>query len=219
MSERKVFVLSDFDGTITNTNTMDTLYEVHASCGMKYVREWEAGKLSTMEEEKISFQHIKASRAEMEQSIDEHIVMDPHTGALIEYCRKHEYGFAIISEGQTWYIHYLLAKHGLSVDKVYGSELTFNSDGTFSMEYPYRDPRFPMRGTAKAAIIENYQKAGYFTVFIGDGKSDTDAVKAADKIYAKGHLLDYCLQHQIPVEGFEDFEGLLKLWSEQPSVP
>jgi len=70
-----------------------------------------------------------------------------------------------------------------------------------------------MRGTAKAAIIENYQKAGYFTIFIGDGKSDTDAVRAADKIYAKGHLLDYCLEHQIPAEGFENFKDLLKLWA------
>ncbi len=218
MDKRKVIVLSDFDGTITNINTMDILYEIHASCGMKYVREWEAGKLSTMEEEKLSFQHIKASRKEMEKSIDEHLVMDPHTGALIAYCRAQSFGFVIISEGQTWYIHYLLAKHGLSVDRVYGSELTFNPDGSYSMAYPYHDPRFPMRGTAKAAIIENYQKAGYLTVFIGDGKSDTDAVKTADKVYAKGHLLDYCQEHQIPAEGFENFEDLLQLWTNQPPV-
>ena len=219
MSARKVFVLSDFDGTITTHNTMDTLYEIHASCGMQYVREWEAGKLSTMEEEKISFQHIKATRAEMEQTIDEHMVMDPDTGALIAYCRNQGYGFAIISEGQTWYIHYMLGKKNLSVDKVYGSELTFNPDGTFSMTYPYSDPRFPMRGTAKAAIIENYKKAAYFTIFIGDGKSDTDAVRAADKVYAKGHLLEYCLRNQIPGTGFEDFKGLLQLWAERAPAP
>lgn len=219
MGKLKTFVLSDFDGTMTNTNTMDILYEIHASCGMKYVREWEAGKLSTMEEEKLSFQHIKASKAEMERTIDQHLIMDPNSGALIEYCRDHGYGFAIISEGQSWYIDYLLAKMGLSVDQVYASELIFNPDGSFSMEYPYHDPRYPMRGTAKASIIESYKKAGYFTIFIGDGESDTDAVKAADRVYAKAHLLDYCRRHQIPVEGFEDFKGLLKLWSQKPPEP
>ncbi len=216
MGAPKVFVLSDFDGTITTCNTMDILYETHASCGLKYVREWEAGNLSTMEEEKISFEHIKATPAEMERTIDENMVIDPAIGDLVAYCYAHDYGFAIVSEGQTWYIHYMLGKLGLNVDKVYGSELTFNADGSFSMAYPYHDPRYPMRGTAKASIIENYKKEGYFTIFLGDGKSDTDAVKAADKVYAKDHLLEYCLKHDIAVTGFDDLKGLLELWEQQP---
>lgn len=214
MSGHKVIVLSDFDGTITTCNTMDFLYENYATCGLKYVKEWEAGKLSTMEEEELSFSCIHASQEELEQALDANIILDPDAGALVDYCRVHGFGFVVLSEGQTWYIHQLLAKHKLSVDKVYGSEVTFHPDGTVSMDYPHFDARFPMRGTAKAAIIENYKNAGFFTIFIGDGKSDTDAVKAADKIYAKSHLLEYCLSHNIPVEGFEDFKGLLALWAE-----
>ncbi len=216
MGKRKVIVLSDFDGTITTSNTMDYLYETYATCGLKYVNEWEAGKLSTMEEEELSFSCIHAGREELEEAVLANVVMDPETGALIDYCRAQEFGFVVLSEGQTWYIHHLLAEHKLKVDRVYGSEVTFHPDGTVTMAYPHFDPRFPMRGTAKAAIIENYQKAGYFTIFIGDGKSDTDAVRAADKVYAKGHLLEYCLAHQIQVQGFEDFKGLLQLWAEQP---
>jgi 2,3-diketo-5-methylthio-1-phosphopentane phosphatase len=215
MGKQKVVMLCDFDGTITTTNTMDFLYATFATCGMKYVEEWEAGKLSTMEEERLSFNHLHASREEMEQALDANMILDPDTGGLVDYCRAQGYGFVVLSEGQTWYIHHLLAKHKLAVDKVYGSEISFNLDGSFTMEYPYFDARFPMRGTAKATIIENYKKAGYFTVFIGDGKSDTDAVRAADKVYAKGHLLEYCLTHQISVEGFKDFKGLLQLWAEQ----
>ncbi|HSN93908.1 MAG TPA: MtnX-like HAD-IB family phosphatase [Anaerolineaceae bacterium] len=215
MSDRKVLVLSDFDGTITTTNTMDFLYETYATCGLKYVNEWNAGKLSTMEEERLSFDCIHASREQMEVAVLANIIMDPATGALLDYCRALGFGFVVLSEGQTWYIHHLLGSYGLVVDKVYGSEVTFHPDGTVSMEYPHFDPRFPMRGTAKAAIIENYQKAGCYTIFIGDGKSDTDAVRAADKVYAKSHLLEYCLSHKIPVEGFEDFKGLLQLWAEK----
>jgi len=214
MSGHKVIVLSDFDGTITTCNTMDFLYENYATCGLKYVKEWEAGKLSTMEEEELSFSCIHASQEELEQALDANIILDPDAGALVDYCRVHGFGFVVLSEGQTWYIHQLLAKHKLSIDKVYGSEVSFHPDGTVIREYPHFDARFPMRGTAKAAIIENYKNAGFFTIFIGDGKSDTDAVKAADKVYAKSHLLEYCLSHNIPVEGFEDFKGLLALWAE-----
>ena len=213
MSERKVIVLSDFDGTITTSNTMDFLYETYATCGLKYVQEWEAGKLSTMEEEELSFSCIQASREELEEAVLANVVVDPDAGALVDYCREHGFGFVVLSEGQTWYIHHLLAEHNLIVDQVYGSEVTFHPDGTVTMEYPHFDPRFPMRGTAKAAIIEKYQKAGYYTIFIGDGKSDTDAVRAADKVFAKSHLLAYCQAHQIPVAGFEDFKGLLQLWA------
>ena len=218
MCDRKVIVLSDFDGTITTTNTMDFLYETFATCGLKYVYEWEAGKLSTMEEERLSFNCIHASREEMEEAVVAHMIFDPQAGALVDYCRKQGYGFVVLSEGQTWYIQHLLARHEIMVDKVYGSEVNFLPDGTVSMDYPHFDARFPMRGTAKAAIIENYKNAGFFTIFIGDGKSDTDAVKAADKVYAKSHLLEYCLSHNIPVEGFEDFKGLLALWAEHSPV-
>lgn len=215
MDKRKVIVLSDFDGTITTSNTMDFLYETYASCGLKYVKEWEAGKLSTMEEETLSFSCISASREEMEVAVLENMIMDPDAGSLLDYCRARGFGFVVLSEGQTWYIDYLLEKYELNVDRVYGSEVTFHSDGTVSMAYPHHDPRFPMRGTAKASVIEKYKNEGYYTIFIGDGKSDTDAVRAADKVYAKSHLLDYCLSHGIPVEGFEDFKGLLQLWAEK----
>lgn len=218
MSERKVIVLSDFDGTITTTNSMDFLYETFATCGLKYVNEWNAGKLSTMEEERLSFNCIHASREEMEEGLLSHMVFDPHASELIDYCRKQGYGFVVLSEGQTWYIQHLLGSHKINVDKVYGSQVTFYQDGTVSLEYPYFDPRFPMRGTAKATIIEKYRKAGFYTIFIGDGKSDTDAVRAADKVFAKSDLLEYCQAHQIPVEGFVDFKGLLKQWSERSPV-
>jgi 2-hydroxy-3-keto-5-methylthiopentenyl-1-phosphate phosphatase len=216
--QRKVIVLSDFDGTITITGTMDFLYSHYATCGMKYVEEWEAGLIGTIEEERLSFNCIHASREELEQAVDENVTLDPDTDALVDYCRGQGYGFVVLSEGQTWYIHHLLAKHKLTVDKVYGSEVSFNLDGSVTIEYSYFDERFPMRGTAKATIIENYQKAGFFTIFIGDGNSDTDAAKVADKVYAKGNLLKYCPTHQVSVEGFEDFKGLLQLWAEQSPV-
>ena len=96
---------------------------------------------------------------------------------------------------------------------------------TYKVVYQYRDivtlpPCFTHSSTLlffAASCGEmpsfDYKNAGIFTIFIGDGKSDTDAVKAADQVYAKSDLLEYCLSHNIPVEGFEDFKGLLALWA------
>ncbi|MEA4811666.1 MAG: HAD-IB family phosphatase [Anaerolineaceae bacterium] len=214
----KAIVLCDFDGTITSEGTMDMLYKHYASCGTKYVLEWEQGKLSTMEEERLTFNCMHASREEMEKGLDKYMEIDPQTIQLAEYCRQKEYGFVILSEGQVWYIAYLLKKYDVTPDMIYGSEVTFNMDGSYDLRYPYHHSDYPKRATAKAIILKKYKEQGFYTIFIGDGLSDTDVVHFADKVYAKEPLLSYCKQHGIAAKGFTNFKGLLAQWSKEPPV-
>ena len=181
-------ILSDFDGTITTINVLDSLYEEFGGSSYRYYMErWQRGEISTMEEIENIFATFSASQADMEAFLRT-VELDPGFTSLLGYCRQREFPFAIVSDGLRWYIDYILDFHGVGGVEVFAAEISF-APGGFQFEYPWYDPAFPLRATAKPLIIEDYQEKGYEVIFIGDGLSDVEAAGAADVVYAKDILL------------------------------
>jgi 2-hydroxy-3-keto-5-methylthiopentenyl-1-phosphate phosphatase len=206
-----IAVLCDFDGTITHFEVMDKIYQEFASgdCD-ELAKLWRRGEISTPQEIQGCWATIHATRQEIEAALDT-IPFDTGFPAVLDYCRRQGYPLAILSDGLQWYIEYILNRHSITGLTVYANQIEFKPSG-FELSFPWYNLETPRRGVSKPMIIQRYQNSGSRVVFIGDGLSDVEAVQIADKVYAKGRLLDYCYQNNLPVTGFADMTDLLTKW-------
>jgi 2-hydroxy-3-keto-5-methylthiopentenyl-1-phosphate phosphatase len=203
-----IAVLTDFDATATTINVLDSLYAKFAEPSYAiHMERWNRGEISTMEELERVFSTVSATRNDMEVYLRT-FALDPGFKSLITYCREQDYPFAIVSDGLRWYIDYILANYGIIGVKVFAGEIYFENRG-FRFEYPWFDPEYPFRSTAKPAIIRDYQKRGYKVVFIGDGLSDVEAAGVADVVYAKDVLLQQARKRGFTVQEYKDLNDVL----------
>ena len=196
-------LLTDFDGTVTTINVLDSLYEHFAGPSYRiHMERWNRGEISTMEEIEKVFSTVKASRQRMEAFLRT-VNIDPGFKPLLGYCREKTYPFAIVSDGLRWYIDYVLNTHGIERTNVYAGDIFFEEEG-FRFEYPWFDPAFSLRSTAKPVIVKEYQRRGHRVIFVGDGLSDVEAAEIADVVYAKDVLLEISRERGIEAREFED---------------
>jgi 2,3-diketo-5-methylthio-1-phosphopentane phosphatase len=204
--------LCDFDGTVCPTQMMDFLYQRFAASGMKFAEQWGRGEISTQEEIESTFATISASREEMEAALDT-IKIDPHFPAFLEFCRNHEYSFAIVSDGLEWYIDYILAKHGIRGVEIYANQIHFEGGG-FRFDFPWYDDETPMRGVCKPMIVRRYKERGMKVVYTGDGMSDFEVIGVADHIFARRRLAIYAREQGVEFIEFSDCRDLLEKWQD-----
>ena len=202
-------VLIDFDSTATKINVLDTLYENFGDLSYHiYMERWSRGEISTKEEIESIFATFTASRDEMEFFLTT-IELDPGLNTLIEVCRKDNIEFAIVSDGLRWYIDFILEHNHLYGIKVYASELIFKEDG-FEFEYPWSNPAYPLRSTAKPEIVKRYQSKDLKVIFVGDGLSDVEVLGIADIVFAKDALLENARLMGNQVNIFEDLIDVVR---------
>jgi 2-hydroxy-3-keto-5-methylthiopentenyl-1-phosphate phosphatase len=208
LKNSKIAVLSDFDGTITTNNVLNSLYEKFAAPSYRETLErWNRGEISTMEEIETVFATVSASRAEMEFFLDT-VELDPGFPSLLTYCLAAGIKFVIVSDGLRWYIEYIMRYHGIQEVAVYACEIHFERGG-YRFSYPWFDPSTPLRSVSKSTIVSDYQSRGYKVVFIGDGVSDFEAAQVADIVYARDVLLDYTKHHGIQAREFSDMGDIV----------
>ncbi len=207
----EVVVLCDFDGTATPLSVIDELFREFADPSwMELAAAWERREIGTPQGIPYAFGTITASRADMEALLDS-IPLDPALPDLIVFCEQRGYGFAIVSDGLTWYIRYVLDRHGIGDIPIYSNEIHFEPAG-FRFSFPWYDARTPLRGTCKVAIIEHHQEEGAKVVLIGEGQTDSEAAEVADLVYAKDSLLEYCRARDIPAIAFSALQDVLNNW-------
>ena len=206
---RYITVFTDFDGTLTYHNVLNLLYKNFAGpIHRNFIERWEQGEISIQEELEGCFDTIKAARHEMEFFLDR-VYLRPGVSELINYCQKHDYAFAILSEGLSWYIEYILRLHGIFDVTIFANHIHFYDDGV-RFSFPWYDSLYPLRGTSKASIIRKYQMDGSRVIFVGDGLSDTDAAEVAGIVFARGHLQEYTTKHGIDSIWFSTIPEIVK---------
>ena len=206
-------MLCDFDGTATLIDVTDTLYLEFGDEVCKATTErWARGEITTPEELRTCFSRMYPRKEEMEAFLDT-VPLDPGFEALVSFCRRRGYEFAVLSDGLHWYIDRILERHGFEDIKVYANEITFNEDGV-EFAFPWHDPDTPMRGTSKPSIVRDYQQEGFAVVFIGDGLSDTEVAGVADVLYATDRFLEICREEGIPAIPFSELEEVVEKWQD-----
>ena len=209
MRKPNIAILSDFDGTITPTQVLNSIYDKFAAPSYKQtLARWNRGEISTMEEVESVFKTVTSSQQDIEGYLDT-VELDPGFSTLHQYCSQMDYRFAVLSDGFCWYIEYILNKHGLNGTRIFASDIYFENGG-YRFSYPWYDESTPMRSTSKPSVVRAFQRSGYTVIFIGDGLSDQEVLGVADEVYAKDVLLEFAVERGVAVRSFENLMDVVE---------
>lgn len=198
-----VTILCDFDGTITPSDLADFIFRNFAGCGLFYSQQWAQGLIDTREEILRTFETISTPPEEIAAALAG-ISIDPTFHDLVAFASRMKVALAVVSDGLDWAIETVLAAHGIRGLPVYANHVVIE-DGKFHCEFPWYDPLTPLVGVCKPLIVRRYRQGGGRVVYIGDGRSDREAVAEADLVFARDTLVGYCREHGIQALEFSNF--------------
>jgi 2-hydroxy-3-keto-5-methylthiopentenyl-1-phosphate phosphatase len=198
-----VSILCDFDGTISPVDLSDFLYRRFAACGVFYADQWAQGLISTGEEVVRTFATVSAGSEEIAEALRE-VPIDVTFQELVQLARENGLDLAVVSDGLDWAIKIVLDAHGIQDLAIYANHVMIQ-DGKLNFEFPWYDPSCPLAGVCKPLVMKQYRRGGGKIIFIGDGRSDQDAVQKADLVFAKDDLAEYCREKGIPAFEYKNF--------------
>ena len=210
-NRRRPAVLTDFDDTAAVQNVAELLLRQFGAPDWPAVRQrFRDGALSLKEYQEITFRDLAASKSEMQEFVRAHAEFRPGFAALEQFCRQHDIPLAIVSQGLDFYIQALLDGIGLPDIPVYAVATEFDANGRIAgYRYDFAYPDAPERGNSKARIVRQYQNAGRYVYFMGDGRSDFEAAEIADAVFAHRQLAEMCTAAGVAWRPFGDFVGAL----------
>ncbi|HKX29605.1 MAG TPA: MtnX-like HAD-IB family phosphatase [Blastocatellia bacterium] len=192
----KLHIFSDFDGTITEQDTLIFLASnLGGGPGMVEAigRLLSEGKLSLRDGIAGEMRSIRAPFAEAEKLLREQVRIDPGFHALAGWCAERQIPLTILSAGFHQIIDLFISPEQFPGVEIFANEL--NPDQRTGWQCVFRDQTD--FGHDKAQALRSARKRGEYVIFIGDGLSDCAAAAAADEVFAKHSLADYCREQGI----------------------
>ncbi len=206
-------VVCDFDGTATLEDIGDEV-SIHFA-GYRHWRESEdlfkAGAYPFGVLLARIFEPITATREEIARFARERAVLRPGFEELVTACREAGRPFVLCSAGLDLYVEPVLERlapelrahiqmrTNRATCTPSGLQVTFEGVGSGCGQC----------GFCKGPVVEELQAAGHKVVFCGDGTADRCAAEAADVVFARRRLAEYCESKGIPFRRFESFDEVL----------
>lgn len=210
MADKQFKIFLDFDGTITKKDVGEEIFRkfVEEAIVSKIVEDLLTDKISSRE----CWESLcRSALIKDKKEFDEFILLqevEPTLHRFIEYCEKNKLELFVLSDGFDYYIDKILMRENIHHLKVFSNRLILSNDGRLIPSFPYYNSDCRSSANCKRNhIIENSGEDDY-TVFIGDGNSDFDAIQYVDFIFAKDSLLRYCEINRITFFPFRDFDDV-----------
>lgn len=203
----KIFI--DFDGTITTTDVGEDLFvkfgDPHAVA--EVIERYKENNVTAKECWLLLCNSIKELNLDEFNSYIDTFKIDPTFPAFVEYCAVNNFEHYVLSDGFDYYIDRILKRENLQNLKVYSNRLEILKDNSLVPHFPYLDEESKSSANCKHNHIINHSGDEEFTIYIGDGVSDTETAQFCDFIFAKDSLLKYCERERItyfPYKNFDD---------------
>lgn len=214
LDKTRVHIFSDFDGTITEQDTLIFL-TTHLGGGSELVaaigRLLREGQLSLREGIAAEMRSIRAPFAAAEKLLREQVQLDPHFKAFAQWCHTQALPLTILSAGFQQNIELFLPRDEFPQLEILANEL--RPDESCGWQCLFRDQTD--EGHDKARALREARARGQYTIFIGDGLSDRAAAAAADEVFAKHSLAEYCRERGIRCREFQTFAEVLEQLQER----
>jgi 2,3-diketo-5-methylthio-1-phosphopentane phosphatase len=200
-------ILCDFDGTISTVDVTDRLLEAHARPGWQVLEaRWARGEIGSRACLSGQVALLDMSRADLERALDA-VEVDPAFPRFVAEAERRGWPIAVASDGLDLAIAGVLERHGLARLPVRANRLMQISERRWRLAFPHENPGCTSAsGNCKCALVRAY--AGIERVlYVGDGVSDFCVAPRADRLLAKGRLLEHARATGLacePMRGFED---------------
>jgi len=207
VSRPLLHVFSDFDGTITDRDTLVFLGErLGGGVRMRQVNDrlLRERKITLRQCVAANMRSIRAPFAEAAALLRAEIALDPTFAPFAAWCAACGVPLTVLSAGFEEIVRLFLAPADFPAVEVRANRL--RPDERRGWQCDFRDrTEF---GHDKAAVLRAAHGEGRRTVFIGDGFSDEAPAAVADEIFAKGRLVAYCRRRGIACTAIASFDDV-----------
>lgn len=201
----RLHVFTDFDGTVTEPDTLRFLVE-RLGGGRelfeRHTRLFRDGELSARECTARDMATIRVPFAEAAPLLRAGVAVDPGFPAFARWCAAQAVPLTVLSAGFQEIIALFLPRAAYPSLEVRANAF---EPGTWRCRFRDHTPH----GHDKARAVALARQSGRFTVYVGDGFSDQEAAAAADLVFAKRSLAEHCRSRAMPFHAFETFHDVL----------
>ena len=204
-----MLLLLDFDGTLTDVDTLDLLVAEHApAVWLEAEQALTTGSMTLNEVIAFEFAHVRSTLDEALAVLRDR-VGSAGTARARHFCRERFIDPVVISSGFCELIEPVLAWGGVRLPIV-AHTATFSPAGT-TIEFLPR-PVCPVCGEQCKRMELERLSGGRQIAYVGDGWSDRCAAKAADVVFARASLAQHLTAEGVDFVPFDDLtdvhEGL-----------
>lgn len=202
------FYLCDFDGTVACADVGNRFFHQFITDEAAYARlleSWFGGDLGGREILARECALADVAEAEALAFADEHAAIDPAFTAFVAAARAAGGDAAIASDGLLLYIRRILDANGLAAVEASANDLDFDGRRITPVFGSPEGEGCGRCGSCKGAVLARRATGYARTVFVGDGLSDRCGARAADVVYAKGDLADWCAREGIAARPWTTF--------------
>lgn len=193
-------IYCDFDGTITNRDTIVFLTERFGggeSFRQDIFKRIVSGKITVFDAIDAEIATVQISWEEAVAALKNDIQVDPNFPDFVEWTKQHGYYIAVVSSGMRPVIDLFLGNLGIPI---FAHQVKVSEEG-----WQYRfDP--PMKKTELLGRLPESDPV----VYVGDGTSDVEVVPMVDLLFATSYLAEYCTRNKIPFVPFDTFADVRK---------
>ena len=204
LKAKSLHIFSDFDGTITDNDTLVFL-STHLGAGPAMVqtigRALKTNEMTLRAAIAAEMGSLRCAFAEAEKLLRAHVQLDPHFHEFAAWCQSATIPLTVLSAGFQQTIELFLPPDQFPHLTVLANQL--EPDAEQGWQCRFRDDSDD--GHDKAAPLLEARAHGKYTIFIGDGFSDRRAAEHADEVFAKHSLADYCHERAIPFHPYQTF--------------
>jgi 2-hydroxy-3-keto-5-methylthiopentenyl-1-phosphate phosphatase len=197
-------VVVDFDGTITERDTLDEMCRIYAP------EEWAAAE-DDLQRRTMTLREVIAAEFAPIKGDHDTIVSETVDRARIrkgfaEFVRAAEAAgdrVVVVSSGFESVIRPILEREGLDHLEVIAHDVRFTADGGV-VDFRHGEP-CPVCGEECKRSVVDAMRDGREVAYVGDGYSDRCAAQAADVRFARRTLASYLDAEDVEYIAFDDF--------------
>lgn len=205
----KTHIFSDFDGTITEKDTLIFL-TTHLGGGAQLVeaigRLIRQGQLTLSEGIAAEMRSIRRPFAEAEKLLQAQVRIDPGFPPFASWCEEKQIPLTVLSAGFHQLIDLFIRQAEFPHLEILAN--TLKPDEQLGWQCIFRD-KTP-DGHDKSQPLRAARQRGERVIFIGDGLSDRRAAEAADEVFAKHSLAEHCRTRGINFHEYQTFDEVFR---------
>ncbi len=207
--EVKTLVQCDFDGTITKEDVSFLILDEYTNGDWRQMfKDYKEGRITVGSFNKRAFAMVKENEENLKRFVVEKSRIREGFGELLNYCRRKDFRFVIVSNGLEFYIKTILKSQGADNIEVFAARTVFNENG---IEARYIGPADKeVQEDFKKSYTRSFMRKGYRIIYIGNGASDIASAKLADHIFATSTMLTECQRESMRCTAFSSLKDIVR---------
>jgi len=163
------------------------------------------GKISLRDGIAAEMRSIRKPFDEAAKLLREHVRIDAGFAPLARWCEEKKIPLTILSAGFHQFIDLFISRDEFPHLEILANNI--HPGQQIGWQCEFRDGTD--WGHDKARTLEEARRRGEYVIFIGDGLSDQAAAEAADEVFAKHSLAEYCRERGINCREYQTFTEIL----------